>query len=57
MFNAWVDEVKKESIKVQEKYAALLKARGVKILRHQIYWYVPGYVKYITVSNLKHHPW
>ena len=30
MFNAWVDEVKKESVKVQEKYAALLKARGVR---------------------------
>ena len=37
VLNACIDEAKEEGVKVQEKYTALLKARGVKILCHQIY--------------------
>ena len=54
VINMWIEEVKRDSIKIQEKYTSLLKARGVRILFHEIYSCVPGYVKYVIVCDLTH---
>ena len=36
LFNAWIEELKKESVKIRDKYTALLKTKKVKILCHLI---------------------
>ena len=36
MLNVWIDDAKKESVKIREKYTTLLKARGVMMSCHQI---------------------